>query len=250
MRAAATLGWTAAVFEHRTCGGEMNRARRTYHSGETSDLDFVARRLIERRPGSRLYIVGVSLGGNQLLKWLGDLGEAAPAELAGAAAVSAPYDLTVAGPHLDRAFGGIYARRFLRTLIPKAIEKERQYPGCLDVEGARRARTFQEYDTHVTAALHGFRDCRDYWERCSSAPLLDRIRRPTLLLSSADDPLIPKSVLPREAAARSPFLHPLFTTRGGHVGFVEGRAPWSARYWAEARVLEFFGGIEESFVGE
>lgn len=241
----AAAGWTCAVFEHRTCGGVMNRARRTYHSGETEDLAFVARRLLERRPGAALYIVGVSLGGNQLLRWMGERGDALPARVAAAAAISPPFDLTASGPQIDRALGGYYVRRFLRSLIPKMIEKERQYPGCIDIEAVRRSRTFEQFDTHATAALHGFRDAWDYWERVSCGPLLERIRRPTLLIAAQDDPFNPASSLPRRAAARSPWLFPLFTSAGGHVGFVEGAVPWAPRYWAERQVFRFFRTVWE-----
>jgi len=142
-----------------------------------------------------------------------------------------------------------YSKRFLRTLVPKALEKERQFPGSMDVDRVRRSRTFEEFDTHATAALHGFRDAHDYWARSSSGPVLGRIRRPTLLLSAADDPFNPAWTLPRAVADASPYLHPLFPDTGGHVGFVYGPWPWRARRWGEEQVVRFFESYE-SFARE
>jgi hypothetical protein len=237
-------GWSVVAMEHRSCGGELNRARRLYHSGETSDLDFLLRRLRAEGGGNQLYASGVSLGGNVLAKWLGELGVEAATLLDGAAAISPPYDLTVSGPVLDRALGGFYVRRFLRGLVPKAIAKEQQYPGCLDVEAVRRSRTFAEFDTHATAALHGYRDAQDYWARVSCGQFLEGVRVPLLLVSAADDPFNPGSTLPHRQVAANPWLVPSFTEHGGHVGFVHG-APWRTRHWAEEQVERFFAGLAE-----
>jgi predicted alpha/beta-fold hydrolase len=238
----ARRGWSVVAMEHRSCGGELNRARRLYHSGETSDLDFLVRKLRAERSGGELYASGVSLGGNVLAKWLGELGEEAAGLLDGAAAISPPYDLTVSGPALDSALGGFYTRRFLRKLIPKAIAKEQQYPGCLDVEAVRRSRTFAEFDTSATAALHGFRDAQDYWARVSCGQFLEGVRVPLLLVSAADDPFNPGSTLPHHQVAANPWLVPSFADRGGHVGFVHGM-PWSTRHWAEEQVERFFSAL-------
>lgn len=235
---AASMGWTAVALHFRGCGDEINHAPRMYHSGETTDLDFVARRLAERF--ERLYVAGVSLGGNALAKWLGECGDGVPEQVRAAAVVSAPYDLTVSGPQIDRVLGGLYVRHFLRGLIPKAIEKERQYPGCMPIERVIRSRTFEEFDTFATAALHGFRDAGHYWQTQGCGQFLSGIRRPTLLLSSEDDPFNPGSTLPRLPASQSPYLHPLFTRHGGHAGFVYGTTPMQARYWAEEQVARFF----------
>ncbi len=247
--ALARRAWSVAAVEHRSCGGEMNRARRLYHSGWTEDLAFVVNRLIQECPDRRIYLVGYSLGGNQIAKWLGELGERAPAQVAGAAVVSAPFDLTISGPHLDRLMRGAYVRWFLRTLIPKALAKERQYPGSLNVEGVRRARTFEEFDTHATAPLHGFRDAWDYWASCGCGQFLPGVRRPTVLISSADDPFNPGRTLPRQLAEGHPFLLPLFSDRGGHCGFVHGRSPRHSRHWAEEQVLGFLDGLEAIAAG-
>ena len=231
------LGWTAVTMEFRGCGREINRARRMYHSGETTDFAFVAARLAAAHP--RLYLAGFSLGGNVLAKWLGESARAVPVNVCAAAAISVPYDLTVSGPHIDRVLGGFYSRHFLKSLVRKAEEKERQHPGCVDIARVRAARTLYQFDNDATAALHGFRDADHYYESQRSGPFLDGVRVPTLLLSAADDPFSPASTLPRDAADRSDYLHPQFTENGGHVGFVCG-PPFNPRYWAEEQIVRFF----------
>ncbi|MCC6696468.1 MAG: alpha/beta fold hydrolase [Candidatus Hydrogenedentes bacterium] len=237
------IGWTSVAMEFRGCGSEMNRAPRLYHSGETTDLALVAQRLAEDR--GALYAVGISLGGNVLAKWLGELGDAATPLIHAAAVVSAPFDLTVSGPHIDQAVGGAYARHFLKKLIAKAIEKERQYPGIIDIERARRCRTLYEFDDCATAVLHGFSGADEYWRTQGCGQFLGGIRVPTMLLSSADDPFNPAETLPRELAASSAYLYPQFTERGGHVGFVYGATPWTCGYWAEEQVARYFKTVHE-----
>ncbi len=237
-------GWGVVVFEHRTCGGTMNKAKRTYHSGDASDLHFVVHRLIEQRPDLRLYIAGFSLGGNVTGRWLGMLGESIPDQVKATSLICPPFDLTVSGPHLDSVLWGAYTKWFFRTLKPKALEKAEQYPGVMDVERIKSARTFAEYDTHATAVLHGFRDAHDYWSCVSCGQYLHGVRRPTLLLASADDPFNPPETLPRAIADESPFLHPQFTEKGGHVGFVYGS--WqNSRHWAEEQTIRFFELYDE-----
>ena len=170
-------------------------------------------------------------------KWLGELGHAVPVRAA--AVVSAPYDLTVSGPHIDRVLGGAYARHFLKTLVKKAEAKERQFPGCVDIERVRRAATLRAFDNDATAALHGFRDVDHYYDSQGCGQYLKHVRVPTMLLSSEDDPFNPACTLPREEADASDWLHPQFTKFGGHVGFVCG-TPSGFRYWAEEHIVRFF----------
>lgn len=233
------LGWQLVVLEFRSCGGEINRLPRTYHSGETTDLAFVVERLLRAEPERALFVVGVSLGGNALLKWLGEVGDRAPAELIAAAAVSPPFDLEVAARACDRRYAGLIARHFLRTLVPKALAKAELFPGLLDAAAVRRCRSFAAFDDVVTAPLHGFTNAQHYWRASSCAQFLPAIRRPTLLLAAGDDPLVPPRVVPHAAIAASPFLVPQLPPHGGHVGFVDGGAPWRPRRWAEAQVLRF-----------
>jgi hypothetical protein len=243
LQQAARRGWRGVVLNFRSCSGELNRLPRFYHSGETGDLDEVVSRLLERDPETRLGAVGVSLGGNVLLKWLGERESDTPKQLLGAVAISVPFDLVTSARVLDRGFErAVYTRNFLRTMRRKVRDKAVRYPGVFDVAGARRARTFAEYDDTITAPLNGFADALDYWTRASSGPYVPRIRRPTLLISALDDPLVPGSTLP-DPATLPDGVSAEFVPRGGHVGFIEGPWPWRMRCWAEERALEFLAGV-------
>jgi predicted alpha/beta-fold hydrolase len=235
-------GWRGAALHFRSCSGEPNRLPRFYHSGDTADFDAVLRRLVEREPGVRLGVVGVSLGGNVLVKWLGERGPAAPGQLLAAVGISVPFDLAASARTLDRGLHRlIYARNFLRTMRQKVAEKARRHPGFVDTARVRRARTFAEYDRLVTAPLHGFADEVDYWVRASSGPYLPRVARPLLLLSARDDPLVPATALP-EPAALPACVRAEFLPRGGHAGFVDG-PPWRPASWAERRAVAFLAGF-------
>jgi predicted alpha/beta-fold hydrolase len=236
---ASTRGWRGVLLNFRSCSGELNRLPRFYHSGDTGDLGAVVRLLLERESEVPLAAAGVSIGGNVLLKWLGELGGAYPAVLVGAVAISVPFDLAQCARVLDRGFGRVvYTTSFLRSMRRKVREKAQRFPGFVDVDAAQRARTFAEYDRAVTAPLHGFADELDYWTRASSRPYLERIGCPTLLLHALDDPFVPRSALPDRAALPSRVRLEV-TAQGGHVGFVEGRWPWRVSSWAERRALEF-----------
>ena len=230
--------WRAVALNFRSCSGEPNRLARFYHSGDTDDLDFVVRLLAERDPFVRIGAVGISLGGNVLLKWLGEHGDTAPEAVVGAVGISTPYDLERCARVLDRGFAKLtYTASFMRSFKAKIRAKARVYPGFVDVDAVMRARTFAAYDRVATAPLHGFADEVDYWRRTSCRPYLARVRRPTLLISALDDPFVPLDALPR-ADELSPSVVAEYTPRGGHVGFWEG-PPWAARSWAERRAVEF-----------
>lgn len=241
LREAQRRGWAADLLIFRSCGEEPNRALRFYHSGETTDLDFVVRRLIAEDSARPLLMIGVSLGGNVLLKWLGEQGENAPEQLAGAAAVSVPFDLARGSRFLDRGFSRFYQAHFLRSLRRKAIGKSARYPDALRPEVVATASTLYEFDDLVTAPVHGFRDANDYYTRSSSLHYLARIRTPTLLLSAHDDPFLPREVLDevRAIADANSCLDVEFVEHGGHVGFISGSLPWRPFYYAEWRAAEF-----------
>ena len=242
---ARARGWAADALIFRTCNGEMNRARRMYHSGETTDLDFVVRRLVAAHPAQPLLVAGFSLGGNVLLKWLGEQGDAAPSQLVAAAAVSVPFDLERGSRHIERGFARVYGRHFLHTLRAKARAKLRAFPGLFDPAALDRARTLFDFDDSVTAPVHGFRNASDYYSRSSSLRFLSLIRRPTLLLSARNDPFLPSEVLDSvaEVALGNPDLHLEFHELGGHVGFVSGLNPLRPRYYAEWRVVDFLAKV-------
>lgn len=239
---AARRGWRAGVLYFRSCSGEMNRLPRFYHSGDTADLDHVVRVLGAREPGLRIGAVGISIGGNVLLKWLGEQREAAPPMLAGAVAISVPFDLAACARVMDQGLQKVlYTASFMRSFRAKTRAKARLHPGFVDVQAALRARTFAAYDRAVTAPLHGFADELDYYRRASSAAYLAHIRKPTLLLNALDDPFIPAGSLP-DPGALPPAVRAEFVPIGGHVGFVEG-SPWRAGSWAERRSLDFLASV-------
>lgn len=234
-------GWGAHLLLFRGCGSRPNSARRFYHSGETTDVALAMEYILGRYPDAQFAMVGVSLGGNVLLKWLGELGARAPERLRAAAAISVPFDLERGARHISQGFSRVYEANFVGSLKRKAAAKLARYPDLFDEAALRRARTIFEFDDVVTAPVHGFRDARDYYARSSALAWLQGIRRPTLLLSAADDPFLPAEVLDqvRVVAHENPFLHTEFTRKGGHVGFVSGRVPWRPHYYAEWRALEF-----------
>ena len=244
------LGWNVATLIFRSCDGAINKTNRIYHMGETTDLDWVVSQLPERHGVSRLHLVGVSLGANVLCKWLGEQGNGVPAIVASAAAISPPFRPDIAIDTLETALFGLYVKRFLKTLVPKALEKERQFPGAIVVDRVQHCTSFRDFDTDVTARLHGFDDAMDYWKKVGCAQFLADIRVPTLLLTSEDDPFNPPETIPREIADTSEYLYPQWTTRGGHVGFVAGRWPWQAHYWLEQQLLRFAQAIEERGASE
>ncbi|MDH4189764.1 MAG: alpha/beta fold hydrolase [Betaproteobacteria bacterium] len=231
-------GWRIALPHFRGCSGVPNRLPRAYHSGDSAEIDWILSRLAARE-GSTLYAAGVSLGGNALLKWLGERGATAGRLIRRAAAISAPIDLTAAGHALDRGFNRqVYARAFLATLKPKALALLARFPGLLDAARVRAASTMYEFDDAVTAPLHGFRDADDYWSRASSAPGLAEIRVPTLVLNARNDPFLPEAALDAATQAASREVLLLRPSQGGHVGFMQ--SPFPGRHgWLPRRVLDF-----------
>jgi predicted alpha/beta-fold hydrolase len=235
-------GWRAVLLNFRSCSGEPNRLTRFYHSGDTGDLDEVVRMLVAREPGVVLGAVGVSLGGNVLLKWLGEQGDAAPPAVRVAVGISVPFDLEPCARVLDQGFQRwVYTASFMRTFKQKVRAKVPVHGAFVDLAAVRRARTFAAYDRVVTAPLHGFADEVDYWRRASCGPYLARVRRPTLLISAIDDPFVPPQALP-DPAALPRHVRLEVTARGGHVGFVEG-PPWRTTSWAERRAVGFVRAV-------
>lgn len=236
-------GWAADLLIFRGCGTELNRAPRFYHSGETTDLAFVLDRLLEEDDHAAIVLAGVSLGGNVLLKFLGERTGTLPSQIKAAAAISVPYDLERGARFISQGFSRIYDRHFLSTLRDKALRKLDRYPELFDRDRLQEARTIFQFDDAVTAPVHGFRDAHDYYSRSSSLRWLAAIRIPTFLLSAVDDPFLPPDVLAevRQLAAGNPNLALEFTQRGGHVGFVSGPWPWRASYYSEWRACEFLG---------
>ncbi len=248
LEAAARQGLRGIALNFRSCARDPrdlsrmlpNRRPRLYHSGETEDLDFAARTLAAREPDSPLYAVGVSIGGNVLLKWLGERPD--QSEVAAAAALSTPYDLSASADHLESAVGRLYVASFLGSLRRKAIAAAERFPEAaarIDVPRMRRARSFREFDDAATAPLHGFFGADDYYRRSSSVAFLSRIATPTLCISSEDDPFLPAASLVRARAEMPAPVELRVTRRGGHIGFVAGSLPWRPSYWAEETAIEW-----------
>lgn len=247
LRGAAKRHWAATLLVFRGCGATPNTARRFYHSGETSDLAHVFRALAARDSAAPWLLCGVSLGGNVLLKFLGELGERVDPRIRAAAAVSVPFDLEAGARRISRGFARIYDRMFLRTLRRKAVAKLSRYPDLFDKVRLSAARSIYDFDEAVTAPVHGFVSAHDYYERSSSRHFLPGIRVRTLLLSAIDDPFLPSDVLKdvTTSARRNPCLVVEVHPKGGHVGFVSGH-PWKPQYYAERRVLQFFDRAMET----
>jgi predicted alpha/beta-fold hydrolase len=237
MAALADHGWNGVVAHFRGCGGEPNRLLRAYHSGDAAEIDWILRRLRALHAGP-LYAAGVSLGGNALLKWLGEQAASACAVLDAAAAVSAPMDLAAGGHALGQGFNMLYTWMFLATLKRKSLLKLRQFPGAFDRRALSRASTLYEFDNVVTAPLHGFRDTDDYWSRASSKPGLINIAVPTLVLNARNDPFIPAASLPSPSEVSNSVTLEL-PDEGGHCGFVSAPFPGNLD-WLPHRLIEFF----------
>jgi predicted alpha/beta-fold hydrolase len=251
LAAAARRGWRGTALNFRSCARDPrdldrmlpNARPRLYHSGETTDLDHVVVTLAAREPAATLIVAGVSLGGNVLLKWLGE--HAGQKLVAAAAAVSTPYDLAAGSRHLETWIGGFYIGRFLNTLLPKAVDVARRFPEAaakLDLPRVKASRTFWEFDDAATGPLHDFAGAEDYYARSSSLGFLDRITTPTLCLSSEDDPFLPASVLPLAQQKASSAIDFRIASHGGHIGFIAGPAPWRPVYWGEELAIDWLGG--------
>jgi len=200
----------------------------------------VLKKLRERHPDKPLFAIGVSLGGNVLAKWLGEQGEAAQEWMDAAVIVSPPFDPVVAAPRFHQELFGLYAKHFVNTLVPKALDVAQRFPGFLDEEAINAVHDFYTFDTAVTAKMAGYKDAEDYWRHTACGQFLKGIKVPTLLISAKDDQFILPESLPVELANGSSYLYPLFPDKGGHVGFVSGPAPGFSRYWYEEQTVRFF----------
>ncbi len=244
MAAALARGFDGVVIHFRGCSGELNRLPRAYHSGDSDEADWVLRRLAARRAaegrGGPLVATGVSLGGNVLLKWLGERGTDA-GFVAAAAAVSPPQDLHAGAIALSKGFNRIYAANFLKTLRRKSLEMLDRHPGLFDRARVAASRDFFDFDELVTAPLHGFGSAVDYWRRSSCRQFLGGIAVPTLVVNALNDPFMPASALaPQSEASRAVRLE--YPATGGHVGFLLG-APPGRLDWLPTRLFAHFDAV-------
>jgi len=237
MRSAADRGWRGLVPHFRGCSGEPNRLPRAYHSGDSTEGDWILRAVARRYPTARLYVVGISLGGNMLAKWLGERGTDA-SFVAAAASIGSPLDLAAGGAALARGFNLLYTKMFLATLKDKALEKIARFPKVASAEAVRASRNLYDFDNAYTAPVHGFRSTDDYWSRASGKPHLAGVDVPHLVLNARNDPFVPAASLPRVTEV-SRFVHLEQPEQGGHIGFARGGLPGDLGFLPE-RLFRFF----------
>lgn len=240
-RALASAGWDVLAWNFRGCGGEANRLLRFYHSGATEDLHEVVSHAAASHPASRIDLIGFSLGGNLVLKYLGEGVWPLSAKLHAAVAFSVPCDLADSAARLSHRANRQYMARFLTGLREKITSKAAAFPGEIDLAGLEEMRTFKQFDDRYTAPLHGFRDANHYWRECSSRRFLDAIRLPSLLVNAGNDPFLGERCFPIEEAVRHAQLHLEIPSTGGHVGFPASDS--SGSYWSERRAIGFLEGI-------
>ena len=236
-RVFTAMGWDCAARNFRSCGGEMNKTEIMYHSGDTDDLHTV----VEHCLGlgyNHLLLVGFSMGGNQVLKYLGEQPFRVPAAVRAAVTFSVPCDLPGAAVQLGKLRNRVYMRYFMKTLREKVRIKHAQFPYLYPLKGLDRITTFAEFDERYTAPIHGFSSAEDYWRRASSLPYLHRIRIPTLLVNARNDPFLSPRCSPVSIAENSPVFFLETPSDGGHVGFTSALGDGS--YWSELRAVNFF----------
>lgn len=232
------LNWRGLVPHFRGCGGQPNRLPRAYHSGDTVEIEWMLQRARSTAGGAALFAVGVSMGGNALLKWCGERGPGAAEIVSAIVAVSVPYELAATGDHLARGINLIYTWNFLRTLKASSRRRLERFPNLFDSAAMERARNMREFDDAVTAPLHGFKDVDDYWTRASCKPALRGIRVPTQLIHACNDPFTPVETLPT-ANDVSDQVSLDFCATGGHVGYVRAPLPGKLN-WLPRRICNFF----------
>jgi len=226
-------GFQATAMDFRGCSGEPNRLARSYHSGDTADLDFIVSHLINTK-GKLFAVVGYSLGGNVLLKWLSEKGSSAPIKTA--VAVSVPFDLAACATHLNKGFSRLYQWHLVRSMRSKYQLKFRTRPAAIHPDTVRTLKTFWDFDENVVAPLHGFNGADDYYQRSSCGPRLKNIHTSTLILHAVDDPFVPRHAIPA-ASALSASTDLELTPAGGHVGFMERHRFMRPRDWSARRIL-------------
>ncbi len=239
-RAVNSAGWDVLAYNCRGCGGRPNRTPAFYHSGATGDLDLAVRAALARGYES-LALIGFSLGGNLIFKYLGELGDQARAHIRAGVGFSVPCDLADSGRRMELRQNRIYVARFLRLLRAKIRAKMKLVPGAMDDRGYGRIKNFRQFDDRYTAPLHGFADALDYYRQASCRTFLGRIAVPALMVNALDDPLLGPGCFPWAEARANPYFFLETPAHGGHVGFMAG----GGRYWSEARAVEFLAGVAD-----
>ena len=236
MQAAVARQWRCCVLHFRDCGDYRNVLPRRYHAGETNDVRYFVAKLEREGQFGPMIAAGYSLGGNVLLKYLGESGAGCP--LKGAAAVCVPLNLHNSAEAINSGISKGYQRYLLKRMKRSVTRKFDRYTAAFDWEKAMAAKTFAEFDDAVTAPLHGFAGKDDYYDKCSSVNFLKHIERPTLIVNALDDPFMTPDVIPEpEALSENVTLE--VSEHGGHVGFIEGGPPWRPRFYLPERLIGF-----------
>ncbi len=233
-------GWDVCCVNFRSCSGVPNKLLRTYHSGATEDIHALMQYL-QTLNYETLAAGGFSLGGNILLKYLGEEKYPVPELLIAAFAFSVPVDLASSAQKMSGLSNRIYMSRFLKSLRAKMIYKAKQFPGSIDTKGIESITTFKEFDDRFTAPLHGFENAAHYYASCNALQFLPKIQIPTLLVNATNDPFLTPKCFPVSIAERHPLLHLETPKHGGHVGFSE-HLP-NKTYWSETRALNFISAF-------
>ena len=236
MQAATRRGWRCCVLHFRDCGDYRNRLPRRYHAGETNDIRYFIDTIVAAGNNGPILGAGYSLGGNVLLKYLGEVGDASP--LKAAAAVCVPLDLYKCAEALDRGFSRFYQWYLLKSMKKSVRNKFDRHTAAFDWDKTMKSRTFAEFDDAVTAPLHGFEGMSDYYDRCSSNQFLKDIARPTLIINALDDPFMTQNVIPHDSRLSAQVILEV-AEAGGHVGFINGGTPWRPSFYLPGRILDF-----------
>jgi len=232
-------GWNVVRLNQRNCGNTEHLSRGLYHSGLTHDPLFVMRELIDVDRVRTIAIAGYSLGGNLTLKLAGELGDAAPPELAAVCAVSPTMDLASCVEALERRANIAYEFNFVRNLKARMRRKAAAFPDDFALEPLRRVWTVRQFDEAYTAPHHGFNGATDYYHRASALRVINRIRVPALILTAQDDPFVPTGAFNDPAVTGNPHITVVMTPHGGHCAFVEPPQPGYDGYWAEREIVRF-----------
>jgi predicted alpha/beta-fold hydrolase len=240
MKAFSKKGWRPVLMHFRGCSGDANRLPRGYHSGDTEDAAFIVQYIIKKYPSVPIAGVGISVGGNVLLKWMGETGSSNP--LIAAVAVSVPFELAAVADRFMLGASRIYQWRLLSRIKNDMFLKFKNIDCPFDIHILNRIENFWEFDDKITAPIHGFKDVHEYYRHSSSKQYLKNIAVPTLIIHSRDDPFMRPETIPTQEEL-APCIQLDLTERGGHVGFIYGNVPGVARFWLEERIPEFLSLI-------
>ena len=238
-------GYNVIRVNFRNCGGTEHLTPTLYHGGLSGDLRAIINELITTDGLRRIYLVGFSLGGNVVLKLAGEYGDDVPQEIAGICGVSPSVDLAASTHLILHKKNWVYHGNFVRNLKRKVRAKHKLFPDRYDLTKLPLVKTLRDFDQHYTSVSSGFADADDYYYRCSSARVVEKIRVPTLILHSQDDPFIPFEPLREQAFADNPYLLLVRTEKGGHVAFIGSKTEGEDRFWAENRAVEFCNLVEK-----